>query len=173
MHKMLKKREKIILYVTIIIVFFSITFNFLISPVLEKYEALAKEINVSRNRLKKYMMLLVRKDEIQNRYGRFSSKLNSAADNKDALLITMANLENLAKDAGIKIIDIRPQASRKGDLIIIELRTEGSVDSYGKFIYDVETSLLLLKVKRLQFAAKPNTAALEGAFTISQPIIFK
>jgi hypothetical protein len=85
----------------------------------------------------------------------------------------MANLENLAKGAGIKIVDIRPETSRKSDSIIIELRTEGSIDSYGKFIYDVETSLFLLKVKRLQLTAKPNTASLEGVFTISQPVILK
>jgi Tfp pilus assembly protein PilO len=75
MNNVLKKREKVILCLTIIIVIFSIAFHFVIGPVLEKYDALAKEINVSKNRLKKYLTLLSRKGEIQNRYGRFSSKL--------------------------------------------------------------------------------------------------
>jgi hypothetical protein len=173
MSNVLKKREKVILCLTIIIVIFSIAFHFVIGPVLEKYDALAKEVNVSESRLKKYLALLNRKGEIQNQYGRFSSNADSVMDGKDAPSITMANLENLAKSAGIKIIDIRPETSKKGDLIVIELRTEGAVDSYGKFIYDIETSLFLLKIKRLQFTAKTNTASLEGVFTISQPVILK
>ncbi len=173
MHNVLKKREKIILYITIGIIFFSIAFNFITAPVLGKYDMLNKEISLNKIRLKKYLTLLNQKDEIQNKYGKFSSNLELATDTKDTLVVAMATLENLAKTAGVRIIDIRPQAAVKGDTVVIDLRTEGTIEGYTKFIYDVETSLLLLKVKRLQLTAKPNIAVLEGIFTISQPVILK
>lgn len=173
MHSVLKKREKIILYITIGIIFFSLAFNFVIAPVLGKYGVLSKETNLNKTKLKKYLKLLNRKAEIQNKYRRFSSGAELEADTKDILVAAMATLENLAKGAGIRIIDIRPQAAVKGNTVIIDLRTEGPIEGYTKFIYDVETSLLLLKVKRLQLTAKPNVAALEGIFTVSQPVILK
>jgi len=161
------------LYITIGTIFFSIAFNFIIAPVLNKYDSFNKEINLNKVKLKKYLTLLSQKDEIQNKYGGFSSNLELATDTKDTLVAAMATLENLAKTAGIRIVDIRPQSAAKRDNVIVELRTEGTIDGYTKFIYDVETSLLLLKVKRLQLTAKPNIAALEGIFTISQPVILK
>lgn len=173
MQSVLKKREKIILYVTIGIIFFGVVFNFVIAPVLGKYDAINKEANLNRIKLKKYLMLLAQKDQIQKKYGKFSSNLELATDTKDNLVATMATLENIAKTAGIRIVDIRPQAVPRGDAVIVDLRTEGTVEQYTKFIYDVETSLLLLKVKRLQLTAKPNMTTLEGLFTISQPVISK
>ena len=173
MHNVLKKREKVILYLTIGIIFFSIAFNFIIAPVLSKYDTFNKEINLNKIRLKKYLTLLSQKDEIQNKYGRFSSNLELATGTKDTFVVAMATLENLAKGASVRIIDIRPQAAAKGGAVIIELRTEGKIEGYTKFIYDLETSLLLLKVKRLQLTAKPNMALLEGVFTVSQPAILK
>jgi len=173
MHNVLKKREKVILYLTIGVIFFSIAFNLLIAPVLGKYDAINKEVNLSKTRLKRYLKLLSQKNEIQNKYNKFSSNLTLPTDTKDTLIVAMATLENLAKGASVRIIDIRPQAVPKDDKIIIELRMEGSIEGYSKFIYDVETSLLLLKVKRLQLTAKPNMTALEGVFTIVQSFILK
>ncbi|MCK9614252.1 MAG: hypothetical protein M0R48_01965 [Candidatus Omnitrophica bacterium] len=173
MHNVLKKREKIILYVTIGIIFFSIAFNFLIAPVLDKYDTLNKEVNLNKTKLKKYLKLLGQKTEIQNEYNKFSSSLALPVDTKDTLVVAMTTLENLAKGASVRIVDIRPQASPKDDKIIIELRMEGSIEGYSKFIYDVETSLLLLKVKRFQLAAKSNMIGLEGVFTIIQPVVLK
>jgi len=173
MHSILKKREKIILYMTIGIIFFSITFNFIIAPVLGKYDTLLGEINLSKIKLKKYLTLLAQKNEIQNKYSRFSANPSPATDTKDNLVVVMAALENIAKSAGVRIIDIRPQPQSRGDAVIVELRTEGSMDEYTKFIYDAETSLFLLKINRLQFTAKPNMTALEAMFTITQPVISK
>lgn len=166
---MLKKRERIILYLTIGVIFFGVAFNLVISPVLEKYDLLSKEINTDKIKLKKYLTLLSQKSEIQNKYGGFSGGNISAQDTKDNLVLAMAALENIAKNSGIKIVDIRPQAGVKGNDVSVELRTEGEMEQYTKFIYDAETSLYLLKVKRLQLTAKPNKSGLEGTLTITQP----
>lgn len=170
---MLKKREKLILYITITVVFLSVVFNFIVFPLAAKYGTLNREINFNKTKLRKYLQLLNQKQEIENKYGRFFSNQGSFSDSKNNLVAAMATLETLAKNANIKIIDIRPQTISKGDKVIIELRTEGQIEAYTKFIYDTEASLSLFKIVRLQLAAKANKTALEGAFTITQPVISK
>lgn len=169
MHSIFKKRERIILYIAIAVIFFSLVFNFLLSPLIEKYDILNKEINLNQAKLQKYQTLLNSKNEIENKYAKLSLSPGPLKDMDDPTVTSLAALENLAKNAGIKLLDIRPeQNQRKNGQNAIELRAEGSMEGYTKFIYDIGNSLMLLKIRRFQVAAKPNAQALEGTFTIIQ-----
>ena len=171
MHKILSPREKLILSVTLIIVVFSIGFNFIIEPVLSKNTSLNKEISITRSRLKKYMRLLSQKDYIQNKYNKFSEILLRTNIGKDTSVNVLSEIENLAKESKIQILDIRPETPKIADLYkesLIELRTEGEMESYLKFLYTIENSTSLFTIKSFQLNAKPNSQVLEGNFSISQ-----
>ncbi len=109
------------------------------------------------------------KESIQGKYGEFSSGIKFSDKQEDALVAVLSELENLAKTANIRIIDIRPQ-SQQGEVthkeILVDLKTEGNMESHMKFIYDIENSLLLLRIKRFSLSAKADTGALEGRFSI-------
>jgi len=173
MYRLLTKRERIISYIAAAVVIFSIAFNFLLAPALKTNDILNKEINLARAKLYRYAVLLSQKEEIQNKYSKFSEALGGAQQKEDTFVSVLSELEGLAKNANIHIVDIRPQsASAKSSGLYkeasIDLRTEGPMDSYIKFIYSVENSLLLLKIKKLQLAARPNSQVLEGNFSILQ-----
>lgn len=171
MQKILAKREKIILYTTIGIIVLSIIFNLLLSPVLSANDKLNKEISLVRARLKKYLVLLSQRDYIRKQYSQFSEELKSFTRDADTSVSALSELENLAKAADIRIIDIRPQAAKGSGLYkeaLIDLRAEGTIENYLKFIYTTENSLLLLKIKKMQLNAKAGAANLEGIFLISQ-----
>lgn len=172
MQKVLSAREKGILYFTISIVAFSIVFNFLIAPLLKKNDTLNREIELTRMKLKKYLGLLGQKENIQNKYSKLAQELDFSYLNENNIVTTLSKLEDLAKNANIRIIDIRPQGAAGGSLpykaLTIDLRTEGEMEGYLKFIYNLENSLLLLKIKRFQLSSKSNAQSLEGSFTISQ-----
>lgn len=172
MLKILTQREKIIFYVTTGVITFAVSFNFLIAPVLTKNDALNKEINITRAKLKKYLWLLDQKDNIESKYSRFSSAFGVDGQQKNMQVGSLSELESLAKEADIRIIDIRPQSGSKGpglySQVIVDLRAEGTMEGYFKFIYSIENSFLLLKIKGFQLTAKPNTQLLEGVFSISQ-----
>ncbi len=171
MQKILTKREKKVLYITVGIIIFSVIFNFLIWPVINKNDLLNKEISVSAAKLKKYLRLLAQKDYIRGKYNEFSRYLNEHKT-EDTAVSTLSELGNLAKSANIRIIDMRPQAAKASGQsykeIEIDLRTEGAMEGYLKFIYTIENSLSLLRIKRFQLNAKPNAQLLEGVFSISQ-----
>ena len=141
-------------------------------PVLNKNDALNKQINIAREKLKKYLQLLSQKEDIQNKYSNFSTRFKISGQPEDRVVSTFSELEGLAKEANIRIIDIRPQGTSKAAALykeaLIDLKTEGTTEGYLKFIYDIENSLLLLRIKRYQLTTKPNTPLLEGSFSISQ-----
>jgi hypothetical protein len=175
MPKLITKREKTILFLTIFTIIFAVVFNFFLWPLLVKYDSLNKEIKISAARLKKYYRLLGQKEMIKNKYNAFSTTLRTSGGEKDTQIATLAALEEMALAASLRLIDIRPQKSvRETGLykeIIIEIRTEGSMESHLRFIYALENSLLLLRIQKFELAAKTNAQALEGTFTIIQPAI--
>lgn len=171
MQRILTKRERLAFFITIGVIIFAVVFNFLLAPILTKNENLNKEINFLRTKLKKYQWLLAQKDYIQDQFSKFS-KTYKVSEEQDPLVNALSELENLAKEANIRIIDLRPQATARNvsgyKEISIDLRTEGAMENYLKFIYHLENSLSLLKINKMQLSAKANTAVLEGSFSISQ-----
>lgn len=168
--KILAKREKIILFTTIGVIIFSFIFNFVIMPLVNMNNTLNKEIRMARMKLAKSLWLLSQKDNIQNKYSSFVSSGNTSDEQKDSTLNVLSEIEGLAKDARVRIIDIRPQVtypSAKGQLLV-DLRCQGTMDEYLKFIYNLENSNLLLNINRYQLSVSSANQLIDGIFTISK-----
>lgn len=169
MQKILSLREKIILTITVCVVISAAAFNFLILPAIKKNASLNNQIYISREKLRKYALLLKQGDSIKAKYKSLSSGKTFTEDKSDPLVSALSEIEAIAKLSNIRIIDIRPQELKKQKEISIDFRAEGTIESYLAFIYNVENSLSLLRVKKFQLSAKPNAEALEGSFSVSKP----
>lgn len=171
MTKILSKREKIILFATIGIIAFAVVFNLFLAPLLSKNSDLNRQINFTRTKIKKYLWLLSHKDKLQAKYNKFYAGVRIQSESQDPLVTALSELEALAKNANIRIIDIRPQQTKPSDLypeILIDVRLEGTMEGYLNFIYNLENSPSLFKIRRFQLTAKANSPTLEGAFSVSQ-----
>lgn len=172
MQKILTKRERLILVLTILVIITGIGFNFLITPLLNRYNSQNREINLAVLKLKKYRTLISQKNSILEKYNKYSTGDGVINAGKDPIVKVLQDLEKLASEANIRIVDIRPQtATGSFNLykeVIVEVRTEGAMDGYLRFIYDIEHSISLLRIKKFQLSAKPSTSAIEGFFSISQ-----
>ena len=169
--RVLNKREKIIFYATMGTIISALVFNFVVLPVMARNERLNKEIGRTRFKLIKYLRLLSQKEVLENKYQKLFSDLKLTRTKEDTLVGALSELERLAGSASIKIIDIRPQMNvetQNAEEIAIDLRTEGGIEGYLKFMYDLENSLSLLTVKRMQLLTQPTSQTIEGSFTISQ-----
>lgn len=168
MIKVLSRRERVILYITIGVIFFAISFNFFIGPIFSRNAQLNKEISLTKAKLKKRLKLINQKDLLQEKYNKFLANLGSAGLETGGQSNILSELEKLAQASAIHIVDIRPQISEGlSKEKIVDLRTEGTVDGYLKFMYNIEISPLLLNIKRFQLSAK-SASQLEGNFSISQ-----
>lgn len=170
MRKLLSERERKILFVTLAVIILYPVFNLFLSGAFTKNNDLNKEINLNRVKLRKYLTLLSQKDVIRKRYEKFTSGIKIAGEQADTLVNALAELEGLAKNSDIKIIDLRPQAAKNLGLyreIIIDMRSEGTMEAHLNFIYNLEKSLTYLKIKKIQLTAGPNSQLLEGTLSIS------
>lgn len=171
MKRILTKKEKIILYGTLSAVIFSLAGNIVILPLLKKNADLNKKTEITRLKLIKYTRLLKHKESIQEKYNRLPGILSLPRQEDKPAVLGLPELESLAKAAGIRIVDIRPQSARQTGHyreMAIDIKTEGSMQEYLKFIYDLEHSLSLLAIKKIRLSSKPDTLLLEGAFTLSR-----
>lgn len=152
-------------------VILAVIFNFFIYPQIKKINALDKEISSTRITLSKYLGLLARKDSLQDQYKKFNPQSNASTAEKDSVVLTLSALEDMAGQAGIRILDIRPQGTKDSRLyqeVFIDLKAEASLENFLNFIYHLENSLSLFRITKLQLLAKPNTQFLEATFSISQ-----
>ncbi|MBI5873944.1 MAG: hypothetical protein HZB36_07410 [Candidatus Omnitrophica bacterium] len=172
MLKFLTQKEKIILSVAAGLITAGIVFNFLIIPTLTENARLNGEIRITRGKFLRYTKLLASKRDIQEKYEKFYASFKMSRIEQDALAGILSEFEDLAGASGVHIVDIRPDMAEKdpGKVkgITVELRVKGTSDAYMKFIYAIENSLSLLRIKKFQLNAKPNSQTLEGVFSILQ-----
>ena len=172
MSMTLSQREKNIFYLTAAILAFALLFNFLAVPFLDKADRIHRQIRLARVKLIKYTALVSKKAYIQARYAKFFPGAQLAGSQDGTSVSALTELENLTRDSGIRILDLRPRqaaAAASGyNELPIDLRTEGEIEGYFKFIYNLQSSPSLLKVKSFQLSALPNSNALEGNFSIYQ-----
>lgn len=170
-QKLFTKRERLAVSITAGLGAVSVVFFFLIEPLLKKSGLLNDKIAITRLRLNRYMQLLVRKAAITSKYDRFNFDVNASESDKGRFVAALSTVESYAKTANIRIIDIRPQNVKPRDSnkeIIIDLRTEGDIEGYMKFMHTVENSLSLLRITNCQLDAKPEGQLLDGSFSLSQ-----
>lgn len=171
MLKVLKTREQFLLYVIFGLVSLSFVFNLIAYPLLQKNRSLDIEISKTRLKLMKCLDVLSRKDELKNISPDFSFGSTAFEQKQDTTVAVLAELEYLSQKAAIKILDIRPQSITRASgtrEVSFDLRAEGEIDSYVKFIYEIENSVFLLKLKKIMLRAKPDSSSIEGTFTITQ-----
>jgi Tfp pilus assembly protein PilO len=169
--KMLSRRERTLLYFTLGIIGFSLILNFIFLPLINEFGDLNKEITLCQLNLKKSLRLLSRKQKIQQDYTQISSLTQLEAGEEEVITLVLAQLENLASQAGLRIVDVRPQASR--DLgrykeVVVELKQEGKIEGFSRFIYDLEHPPYLLRIKKLQLNSKATAGILEGRLLVSK-----
>ncbi len=171
MFKLLSKREKIIFNVLIGLTVTVFTLKFIILPIFKKNESLNKEIQINRKKIKKYSGLMSQSEVILKRYEELSSAFKTQKIGEEAPMEAISLLEGIGKNANIRIIEIRPRGvtrdSTKHGELFIDLRAEGSMEGYLRFIYDIENSLLLLNIQKCQLTAKRGSQLLEGNFVIA------
>lgn len=173
MQRILSQREKNILFAAAALTILSLLLNFFIIPSARTNFILNKEIGIARIKLKKYLRLTSQKEKTQNAYKKLTDDLGFSSTEADPLISALSELQRIAQNADIKIIDIRPQSTAKSSGLYkeatIDIRAEGQIKDYLKFIYSLENTFSLLRIKRFQLSAKPNNnQLLEGSFSISQ-----
>jgi len=170
MH-LLSKRETVILSITIGVVLFSVFLNTALMPVLRSNDLLDKKIMAAKAKLIKYRRIISQKEKITGEYSKFFSGSLIQGKQEDASVAALYALENLAKEAQIRIIEIRPRGASEEAAVekstLFFIRAEGPMEGYLRFVYELENPFSLIRIKSFQLSAKTNTQSLEGNLVVS------
>lgn len=171
--KNLSKRERFIAVSAVSFVALAALYNFIIDPVISRWQDLNDRINSKTAMLRKDLSLLAAKKGIEANYAKFSRYIKSDKNQEESAAEALTFLEDLSRSDSCTVLNIKPIGVKDyGSYkeILIDLSSDGGVGQFTKFLYDVETSKnMLLKIRRFSLSSKAGQeSALKGTFLIAK-----
>lgn len=158
MLKDIRKREKILAIITIVVTLAAIGYNFVIEPLVSRWKTLKDEIRENEVLFTKHRRILRNKDVITRlnaEYSRYLQKKLLTPEEDSA--IALSNIEKQASGANVRITNIKPLAVKKLEnynKFTYRVSAESGMGELTKFIYNLQSSEQLLKVERMVLRAK-------------------
>lgn len=157
MLERLKKRERAILYLVLILVIVSLIYNFIFEPLINKRQLLNQEILKKQVNLKKYLALLSQKEEIKQEFAQFSKNLKAKASEEQEMAEILSQIEDLSRHSTVHISQIKPQGFKNFKTykeFLVEIKAEAKIENLSQFIYNLQSPPQLLRTKKLLLNTK-------------------
>lgn len=170
-------RERALVIATILILFSTVSYGFIIEPLLRAYSDLSYRIATDAKKLEKNQRLIHMKDAIIAEYERYSKILRPTGSDEEEIASMLKVIEATARNDNVYILNIRPQPLKDEELYKIfslELSAEAEIERLVRFIYDLQTGTDLLRVRRLTISAgSAKSGQLKALMIITKPAIHK
>lgn len=168
-------RERTLVVATILILLSTVSYGFIIEPLLRAYSDLKFKIATDAKKLEKSERLIHMKDAIIAEYERYSKILKPARSDEEEIASMLKVIEATARNDNVYIMNIRPQPLKEEELhkiFSLELSAEAQIERLMKFIYDLQTGTDLLRVRRLTIrAGAAKSGQLKALMIITKPAI--
>ncbi len=153
----LLKREKYLLYASVAIVVFVFLDKIIFSPVLSVLDSLNKEILSNEKKLEDSVLILNKEDSVTSNYLKKINNLEKISSNEEEVSAMSSEIERLARKSSVLIKNIKPFPVVEEKLYFkykIGIDAEASMVHLIDFIYQLERSPQLYKVKRLSLVSQ-------------------
>ena len=148
----LARREKTLLGVCAVVVIAAIL-NWVVGHRLRmRSKDIAAETKIAMNYVREYRSILRSKEEVGKEFERFKRYVHKAPDNRTVADEMSTEIEALARETRVRMLDRKPQATGKWDFYeehVVRVEVEGSMERLMKFFYRLEKSPQLLRVSRM------------------------
>lgn len=173
--KHLSHREKSMFIIGCIAILCIVIYMVLIDPLWEYWQGLNEKIVSKEVQLVKNLKILAQKDAIDVLYSKYSDSIKMKGSEQEEIAIILREIENIARGNNTYITDIKPQKVEDKDfykVYYVDLEAEGNISNLTKFIYELQSSNQILKVKRLQLTPKGDAGdVLKGSMVITKILI--
>lgn len=171
----LSKRERKWLYLGIIIIFCIISYIFIAEPIWDDWQKLNEEIYTKERRLLKNLKMLAQEEEISDLYNEYAKNIKMKGSAEEETAEILKEIENIARANSTYITDIKPHGKAKEmdfyKEYYVELEVEADMPSLAKFIYDLQSSKQILKVRHLNLNAKAGGGNMLKGYMIVTKIL--
>ncbi len=168
--KQLSKREKLIFYLTTGVVTCSLGFKFILEPLFRLNTKLNQQLKVKQSQLRRLERLSGGKS-IKDEYAQALESIKMAQSLDAEMARLLSEIERIAKDSGVNILNLRPQDIEDKKLykkFSLELKSEGANTQILQFVFFIESSPLFLKIDKLQIFGNASKGLLTANISLSR-----
>jgi len=154
----LSKRERIILFATLASVGLFVVNTFIIEPVQAKLDEMESQRQQLRGELNEGELLIGNHRRMQKKWEAMLS--NGLRNDAEAESRVLSALREWSGAAGLALSSIKPErvASDKGlQEMIFTVAGKGSLDSVARFLWQIETAALPVKIKDMQLGSSSES----------------
>ncbi|MDD5194416.1 MAG: type 4a pilus biogenesis protein PilO [Candidatus Omnitrophica bacterium] len=171
----LSKREKLVLYVAVAIIFVTLLDRLIIGPITLRIKLLNKEIEDTQRTIETNSHILAQKDRILAESAKYASFLNSNKSEDEEVTALLKEIEAIANKASVYLVDMKPAPAKEEGATkkyIVTVTCEGQMDQIIDFIYNIESSSKLLVIEKYEISPKSQESSVAVAgMTVSKTII--
>ncbi|MCK5492697.1 MAG: type 4a pilus biogenesis protein PilO [Candidatus Omnitrophica bacterium] len=168
----LKKREKLILTITIIVVGFGLFEKNVVFPMRKKMNAfIIKQKNLEKN-LENFLSMSAQEEIIKSSYKKYTEEIIQQGSNEEEMGSFLSEIEKLGYKCSISIKDIKPGKIIEEDEVkkyFVKLEIESKINEFADYIYQLESLPQLFRVENFTISPKgKNSFIMRIGLTISK-----
>ena len=171
----LSRREKIIFYIAVTIVSLTLIDRLLLAPVTQKIDNQASEIENKERGIEKMSFILSQKPRIVAETAKYVKFLSKARESDEEATTILKEIESIANDNSMYIVDLKPVGFRDSDEVkkyVVTITCEGQMENVFSFMYNIESSPLLLRIERCEIVPKSKESSIASLTLMISKIIF-
>ena len=171
----LSKREKLVLYGTVIVVSVTVMDRLVIAPIFDKMRSLDKEIEDKETSIRRNQHILAQQNRILAESSKYDSLTKSLKSSEDVMTSFLKEIENLANKSQVYVVDLKPgDVKNLGSVkkYLANVNCEAQPEQLAEFMYSIENSNELLTIERYQISPKSIESSIaKCSMTISRTVV--
>ncbi len=153
----LSVKEKKGLYIAVLIISIAAFDRLIISPIASSFRKLNHDIKTDEKRLVLGLRNLNQKDAVLAEYQKYEKNIRKTESDEEEVSKTLDEIEGLARKAHVSMIDVKTRSPQQVDFYTeytMDLEIQGDPESIANFLYQINTSPLLLRTTRVRFGSQ-------------------
>lgn len=168
----LSKREKLLLLATGIVISAAFVYVFVIEQLADKWRYLNSQIAEKTLKLNKNIKILRKEEWIREEFKKYAEYTVSIGRDEEIIAALLKTIEQKAGSTSTRITNIRPRPVRDAGFykeFVFEVISESSLEELTRFIYELQNTKELLKVRKLTLTLKSSQPqTLKGVMEITK-----
>ncbi len=169
-------KEKIGLILAGVFFAFALVDRAIVGPINSKLKRINQEIKVSQAQLAFDLSNVSQKEDIAREYEKYAQYQKDVGSDEEKITIMLSALEDLGRESGLTLLDIKPQKSNEINLYkeyAISIEAEGSVESLVQFLYKLNTSEHLMRVEKLRLNVRDrDVRTIKASILVTKIFVF-
>ena len=159
---------------TATVVLSTITYGLLIEPLARTFSKLNRQIRSTSLKLERNHKMLRHQEIIRSEYNKYRGLIKPTPSDEEEIASMLKVIESTARSNKIDISNIRPQPVKDRGYykdFTFELVSEAELKEIVKFIYDLQGSKNLLRVRKFTLSSSSSKNRLKAVMEIVKPAI--